>query len=63
MVFDPAVAIIISVAPSISLYFIMLLFPPPDPAGIENCHKIVPSRSSKVTVLRELYLENAYKKL
>jgi hypothetical protein len=48
-----------SVAASISLYLIELL----DhelPSGVEYCHLELPSVSSKETVLKLLYHENAY---
>ena len=48
-----------SVAASISLYLIKLLFEE-SPLGVEYCHIELPSVSSKETVLNPLYHENAY---
>jgi hypothetical protein len=49
---------IMSVAASISLYLIELLFNE-SPSGVEYCHYEFPSESSKETVLKPLYHENA----
>jgi hypothetical protein len=51
---------IISVDESICKYLIELLFEE-CPLGVEYCHLELPFLSSKETVLKPLYRENAYK--
>ena len=48
-----------SVDASISLYLIELLYHEL-PSGVEYCHLELPSESTKETVLKLLYHENAY---